>query len=258
MPSIMSTPARLRLLLLAFTAALAFAASASAQCDPGRGTDFGNWLSGWVNGPDYNNGNCLDGSQANILVYQPFIDTLSGTTYSSSAWTMIDNNLAPWNAVWAQVGWEQFSDRNKYFTETHNSDWPAGARTVDHYKAGSSDLGDSPSFKVTYTSGTQMFHFFTFDFNWDNVSNNEAYTGCYTSQAGELTNYSNQMAGGYNNHAYVESSEVHRVNDVWKVSTTWTPQKQASDGTTAAPPVDAGDLKINSTRLEIWDKECSS
>lgn len=226
--------AKLAILIGVPLVSLVFAAAAAASCNPQRGPDSSqSWWDGWFSNQP--SSVCITGSSANITVYSPY--TYSDET--STAWVMLEN---PLTLKYGQIGWLKESGALHNFYQS----WTVGDGRQGQY-LGTPSVGTAPEYKITFSS--DAFHYFLDGVNWYTDANT-GFAGCYSDQYGEVTNYANQMPGARDNHVKFTNSEMRRSD------TGWVDMNGVSDDTWS--PSDYGIAKASSTRLDIWDKACTS
>lgn len=222
--------------MVCVAAALAFAGVAAASCNPGRSASSGSWHVGWSVAPP--SGTCIDGSEANILVYSPYV--YSGAANDTSGWTMLVNGLT---ASYGQVGYQKRDSGTMYnFTESSTS---GGGFQQKLFTV--SGVGTSPQYKITFSSNA--FHYFV---NGSNIwtDSNTNYGGCKAEQEGEIGNSASQMLGGSQNNVVYSSAEVRRADTEAWYNANGSFVNEESSWFDYSP--------ISSSSFSIWDKACLS
>ena len=177
----------MRFLLAAFVLALigaifSFAPSTSpaadASCDPGRPSSWGNFHVGWtrpVSG--------VTGVKADIKEYDPHVEV----AYSySTAWVMLE---AAGN--WAQAGWRKSVWGRRVFAQwTDGISWSEDTRSPW-------TVGNFTRYEVLYSPTSNTFSFYS---NAGAITPPKpaVFIPTHATISGEITNFANQMAGGYN------------------------------------------------------------
>jgi hypothetical protein len=221
-------------LTIVAASALAFAATAAA-CDPNGSNIDGNWYDGWSTGPP--SGTCINGSDANILVYSPYVEY-----QDVSAWTMLYNYTT---AAYGQVGYLKGSDGNMWdFTET-NTIYVWDQQFFSPYSVGS-----DPQFKVTFSS--DAFHYFI---DGSNILTDSytGYTGCHAEQEGEVTNDANQMVGDTSTYVYFTYAQARRAD-----TGAWYDLNGSAHADSPPYRDPYAYYRASNSHLDIWDPECSS
>lgn len=228
--------ARAAVLAICVAAALAFAGAAAASCNPGRTASSGNWHVGWTINPP--SGTCINGSEANVLVYSPYV--YSGATNDTSGWTMLVNGLT---ASYGQIGYQKKNTGTMYnFTESDTS----GGGFIQHLMT-ASGVGTTPQYEITFSSNA--FHYFV---NGSNVwtDSNTNYGGCLAEQYGEISNSASQMLGGSQNNVVFSSAEVRRADTGAWYNSNGSFVNEETSWFNYSP--------ISSSSFSIWDKACVS
>ena len=148
----------------------------------------------------------------------------------------------------AQVGWLKQADGSRYnFSEvsTYENHWVPSERLY-----GSSSVGSSPEYKMTYSSNT--FHFLINNVDYRDFSS-PTYGGCDAFQSGEITNLANQMPGEPSNPDPFTASHVRRASDnSWFLTNLWFIVRGDSSGN------QAGAFHYSThgspeSEIDIWD-----
>jgi hypothetical protein len=229
-------------IISAILVASVFTGAAVASCNPGRANNGTIYQDGWFVGPGENEV-CLNGSFANIKVYNPYV------VGNISAWTMIYYGTT---GHYAQVGYYkngggslinflQFQTADRGFVNKFPTNVPEPV------------VGNTPQYKVDYASGN--FHFFIGGTIVDTDA--ATYGGCDADQAGETHTLADQMPGAVNNRVNFTGSNVRNAStNSWFQSFKW--NGYVDNWNTGQTVQYFGQSVSLPSQIDIWDKACSS
>jgi hypothetical protein len=224
------------------------ASTAHALCDPGRGSQWGNWLAGWTKQP----GQPVYSVRSDVEQYDPFVDNNSYGYKWSAAWVMLE---APGDH-WSQIGWRKLKNWGEPMVRQHFIQATTGNPSSPYYEWSEQNyesIGTWTQYKVEYVvDPIYGFDYFTFFINGTYKPGTDAsFVPNTATIAGEINNLSHQMPGGVNNHTSMPFGfyTIAAGQRYFYGTPFWNPSDYVSE---------FGVQVISGWQADIWDRRCTN